>query len=473
MAGVTPEGFETKRLPDILADLVESEQINIDPDINTDDDELLGQINNVFAQVTSEVWELAQAVNDNFNVLAAEGTNLDDLAALIGVSRQQATKSFTETQQYVGSDGTIVETAAILENPSTNDRFSPVNSFIIDKSACIAATYTLPIANILDSTLYVVTINGFDVEFTSSATTSGLEILANLSAAINGISGLSSTFELTARHLIVTSDDALTTFSIDIPQYFIDGVITVNALTAAQVTGNISVPSNAVTTIILGTPGLTSTTNPNAYVVGRDEETDEELRSRMLVSQSVRGTATVDAITDGLLNIDSVTSVVVYENDTFVVDGDGRPPKSFEAYVEGGLDQDIGDSIWSNKAAGIQAFGTTAVGVTDVNGVPRVVYFSRPVQVVLASASVEYDEVPAGFTALQFQGAVAEIMFDYITSRSVGEDLVPNKIYCPLYLEYPDTAFSNLLVNGSTATIVVDPNEVATIDINNITVSEA
>jgi uncharacterized phage protein gp47/JayE len=456
MAGVTPEGFETKRLPDILADLVESEQINIDPDINTDDDELLGQINNVFAQVTSEVWDLAQAVNDNFNVLAAEGTNLDDLAALIGVSRQQATKSFTETQQYVGSDGTIVETAAILENPSTNDRFSPVNSFIIDKSACIAATYTLPIANILDSTLYVVTINGFDVEFTSSATTSGLEILANLSAAINGISGLSSTFELTARHLIVTSDDALTTFSIDIPQYFIDGVITVNALTAAQVTGNISVPSNAVT-----------------YVVGRDEETDEELRSRMLVSQSVRGTATVDAITDGLLNLDSVTSVVVYENDTFVVDGDGRPPKSFEAYVEGGLDQDIGDSIWSNKAAGIQAFGTTAVGVTDVNGVPRVVYFSRPVQVVLASASVEYDEVPAGFTALQFQGAVAEIMFDYITSRSVGEDLVPNKIYCPLYLEYPDTAFSNLLVNGSTATIVVDPNEVATIDINNITVSEA
>src|SRR5260221_13941560 len=44
----------------------------------------------------------------------------------------------------------------------------------------------------------------------------------------------------------------------------------------------------------------------------------------------------------------------------------GRPPKSFEAVVQGGSDDDIANQIWLTKPAGIETFGN----VNNGNGVP-------------------------------------------------------------------------------------------------------
>lgn len=61
----------------------------------------------------------------------------------------------------------------------------------------------------------------------------------------------------------------------------------------------------------------------------------------------------------------------------------GLPPKSFRAYVSGGLDDDVGQKIFETKAAGIYSDGSTASTVTDLSGNSHTLYFERPTLVPL------------------------------------------------------------------------------------------
>jgi hypothetical protein len=72
---------------------------------------------------------------------------------------------------------------------------------------------------------------------------------------------------------------------------------------------------------------------------------------------------------------------VGFENITFIEDVDGRPPKSFEIVIDGGDEQEIAQDIWENKPAGIQTTGDIGEPITDSQGFPRTVYFSRPTDV--------------------------------------------------------------------------------------------
>ena len=69
------------------------------------------------------------------------------------------------------------------------------------------------------------------------------------------------------------------------------------------------------------------------------------------------------------------------ENDTDAESSSGLPPHSIEIVAYGGLDEDIATAIFRRKAAGIQAFGNTVVGVVDASGVSHDIGFSRPTPV--------------------------------------------------------------------------------------------
>ena len=49
MAGFSAEGLVIPRQPEVVADLIADEKIQIHPDVNTNPDEFLGQFNNVLA----------------------------------------------------------------------------------------------------------------------------------------------------------------------------------------------------------------------------------------------------------------------------------------------------------------------------------------------------------------------------------------------------------------------------------------
>ena len=93
MAGVTNDGFVTKTLEEIKAEL-EADLISaLGAETNVTSTSVLGQLIGLFASSNREVWEAIESVYKSFDVDQATGSSLDAMAALSGSIRLAATKS--------------------------------------------------------------------------------------------------------------------------------------------------------------------------------------------------------------------------------------------------------------------------------------------------------------------------------------------------------------------------------------------
>jgi len=130
-------------------------------------------------------------------------------------------------------------------------------------------------------------------------------------------------------------------------------------------------------TIVLG---VVSVNNPtSAITIGRDEETDAELRFRRQESVSLPSQGWIDAIIAAIKSLDNVTDAVVYENITGTTDIHGVPGHSMWAIVANGADADIAEVIYRKRNAGCGMKGTEEVTITQVDGNPFTVKFDRPI----------------------------------------------------------------------------------------------
>lgn len=105
--GVTPSGFVLKRLDNILGELQTALQTALGSGIDLSPDTPLGQIIGILAEREAKVWELAQAVNQNFDPDFAEGLNQDNLYAINNELRLPAVSS-TLQLQISGTNGTVI-----------------------------------------------------------------------------------------------------------------------------------------------------------------------------------------------------------------------------------------------------------------------------------------------------------------------------------------------------------------------------
>lgn len=430
MAGLDSTGFTTKRFIGVSSDLVSSEQQNIDASISTADDEFLGQLNSILANSISGLWELADSVNSNFDPSTSEGNNLDDLASLIGIGRFNADAS-EGVGTFIGVDGTSIPSGSIFSNPISGDTFKTQNLVPLLTTSCDSTKYS--VKSLVDSTVYTITINGTDYDYTSDASATELEVL-------NGLEGLvtadvaatwSAVVDAGALQITFATEDT-STISVSSTTLISSDEVTVTAVLEATVNGALVVPINSVTNIVSPVTGLTSVTNLEAFSLGRDIETDEELRLRFSLSRSTNGLCTVDAIVAELLETTGVTSANVFENELTVTDAEGRPAKSFEALVEGGLDTDVGDTIWRSKAAGIQTYGNTAQNVTDNYGNSRTVNFTRPTDIHFAFR-VTYSLYSEEAFPVNGEDAMALIMETTTTALPIDEDVIVTRYFGDIY----------------------------------------
>lgn len=122
MPGLTIEGFEGKTLEEILADFTSSAEAVYGPSIRTDAQSVLGQLFGIQAEPLLELWELSQALYDAFNVDNAQGAQLDNLAALVGVVRDPATKA-SGTVTLFGTDTTVVPQGSIVASSVDDSQY--------------------------------------------------------------------------------------------------------------------------------------------------------------------------------------------------------------------------------------------------------------------------------------------------------------------------------------------------------------
>ncbi len=134
--------------------------------------------------------------------------------------------------------------------------------------------------------------------------------------------------------------------------------------------GAIEVAAHSLNRIVTVVAGWDSIDNPNAGALGRDTETDAELRKRMRDSYAINGTGYTAALWANLANLDGVIDVAVLENKT-------NQPKteygitigahSVAICIVGGEDSAIAEIIYRRKDCGCGTTGDTTVSYTDTD----------------------------------------------------------------------------------------------------------
>ncbi len=439
MAGISREGLEIKNLEDVLTDNrtraanLFADQVPAGDVVDTGDNSTLGRLIGVVSPAEASMWEAIQQVYNSFNPATAIGVSLDNIIALSGISRLVS----QPTRAQVVLEGT---TNIVISSPlgkaysSTTQRvFSILNPVLMSPTGASGVGITT--ASVTNNTAYrfsysVDGITFIDTTYTSDATATQAEILAGLKTNIdNTLGGLFTTYYQDGRLFITRTD----------PFQIADFEVSVNlriekvrklGVVVDDVVGEFPQQAMAIDTISVPISGWDSILNPVAATTGRLVETDAELRERFRNSKFFQSQNILEALLDALRNVDGVTDVVVYENDTDAVDVNGVPPHSFLPIVLGGLPSDIGNSIWENKPTGIRSNGNTTVQVADSQGFLHNISYKRPTEVpIYIKASISnVDGVAGDAVAL-----IRQNIEDYGKENYfIGDDVIYSRFYTPI-----------------------------------------
>ncbi len=245
----------------------------------------------------------------------------------------------------------------------------------------------------------------------------------------------------------------------------------------AENPGPIAAPAGSLTVIETAVTGMDSFTNETDAILGRLEETDAQAKLRREQSVQISGAATPDAIRADMLAVDAVTAVVLFENDTDIVDSELRPPHSIDVVIQGGDNQELGDALFGTRAAGIGMVGDISQNVTDSQGFIQTVRFSRPTAVpIFVIVNVVKDaSYPLDGDALIKQA----ILDNYEAVLSVGDDVIvlgsDPSLACS-FQEVPGMTSFTILVGLApvptlSANIPIAAREIADFDTSRITVN--
>lgn len=266
------------------------------------------------------------------------------------------------------------------------------------------------------------------------------------------------------------------------------GIATVNA--TATVNGAISADIGTITRIVTSIGGLASVTNTTVASLGRDKESNPDLRLRRAKSVSRPGNNQVDSMLGEILATEGVTQAVIFENDTDVTDSNGLPPHSIAPIVDGGTDDAVALSIYLKKNPGcaLHAAGTQVqVNVTSPKYPQnsKLITFSRPVYVDMAVVVGITDD---GTLPTNVGDLIAQAIVDYSQGRlvaaecgfnvlgfAIGEDVPVSRINTPINQvigQYGNSYVTSLTVNGNSSGLInIAFNELSRWTVANVTVN--
>jgi hypothetical protein len=196
-------------------------------------------------------------------------------------------------------------------------------------------------------------------------------------------------------------------------------------------TGPIIVAIDALNEIVSKVNGLDSAVNYAPGITGRAMESDTELRMGLGTRQK-QANANEIAIQNEILKVGGVEYARVYSNRD-IIEVSGRPPKSFEAVVVGGDEQEIAELIFEKGPAGIQAFGNIVKDVVDSEGFHWDIGFSRPVNKYIW-VKVDYSRNSEEDLPLDVASAIQNNIIAWNQNAlNVGVDLIYQKMFRPVY----------------------------------------
>lgn len=486
--GLTPQGFVAKRLADIKLEHEEKLKLLFGNGIDLSGNSVFGQFVGTFAEREALLWELAEGIYNSQYPKTSSDMQLDNTVSLTGITRQPGIKSKVDLT-FLGDVGTIVPALSVFTVEGNIQA-----RFVLEQDVTIEAgqdeVQNLNFSAIPDAGEFKLRYGSYDtVALLHSSLSQDIE------NALNGLSELSSVvvtgdfsvgFNITftgadglKEHVTLevidntleSSSVAVTTSVVVVDDGYPNRAI--NQVLAEEI-GETYAPSGALTVIENPVTGLNSVINELDAVVGREVESDADLKIRREESLQRAGAAVLGAIVSALADLDNVVAVVGFENITFLTDVDGRPPKSFEMVVQGATDEDIAQTIWDTKPAGIEYYGSTIVPIEDSQGFTRNVKFSRPTEVnIFVEVDITTDSSFPNDGVLQVQNAIVE----HGNSLGIGQDVI---VYPKLLCALNDiNGITDVIIRIGTAAgptlddnIAIAPQEISTWDTSRVIVTE-
>lgn len=439
MAGLTPAGFQTKRLPQIISELKERavpvfQDLVTNPDdvVDVSDSGNIGRLVNLVSPSIADLWEALQGVYSAGDPNSAEGIPLKNLAQLVGLQAQPATPSSVQLVLLLDA-ATSVPEGSLVRASDTGTEWQLNNNVSANISNYSAGISITPAAAVTPQD-YVVTYrvgtSTSTITYQSPGNQTAREVAEGIKFLIDSVhvTQLKSTLvgNVLTIDRISPTNPAVFSISNNIQLSQMKVVVTA---TATEV-GPLEQESNTITTISTPVLGWRSVYNPNPATPGRAEETDEELRDRLLTSRSTRAINLWDSLYSALRNLEGVFSVNIEENDTGAP-VNGVPPYSYVAVVSGGQDSQIAQEIWRNKPLGIAPQGNTSAIAKDVRGSNRTVKFSRPTEVPIyidLTIVLDPDVFPGDGIDL-----IKQSIIDFtVGAYQIGDDVIYTRLFTPV-----------------------------------------
>ena len=468
--GVTVEGFKRKRLPEIIEDMTQRFEDKMGVQVDRSSTSVLYHNLSVIGYELSDIWSALQGTYNAMYPNTATGVSLTNAAGLTAIRPIPAENTEVYCTCY-GDNGTLIPATSQVQDSQSNTYSSEVDTTISQTSTC---DIYMKIDNVVVGTVYALTIDGTQKTHTAI---SGDTTTTILTAIYSQFTFTDRVFNLSNGILNVKMNDQSKTMSVIVSNITITNIGTPVKF-IADIAGSINPTLNSIVTIITAVTGWDSVTNNVIASIGRDNETDIELRQRWSLSVYKKASAMVEAIQANVFeNVSGVTACLVYENVEDVTDSDGRPPHSIEVVVAGGNNDDIGKEIFNYKSAGIKTYGSVTVEVNDKQGIPHNISFNRPTEVktwikVIVTKSNEEEWGDNNLIE------IANIINNTGNNLGVGEDVILQKFIGDIYKNTSGVGYLNITATtGDTPgtytanNIVISAREVAVFDLARIEVT--
>lgn len=438
MAGLTPTGFVTKSLQEILAGIQTYQRGKLGQSFDVSAETPQGAMNGSVASPLAELWELLAKLYASLSPNGASGQILRNLGGLVGVTPLDPKKS-TATLVAIGTNGTALASGRVVSVSGTGKRFATTASATIANTASWAASTTYAVG---------------DIRTRSS------RIYYCISAGVSA-SGPSGTATSIA--------DGTCTW-----RYLGDGTAHAVVACEAEDYGPTIAVAGTLSVIETSVGGWALATNATDAILGRNVETDEEYRLRRNALLQQAAASTLPSLVSGVFAVSGVTACSPLENTTDTTDVNGMPPHSFEMIVSGGTDAEVASAILSNKPAGGASYGnTTITGVADVLGNTHTIKFSRPVarNVYLTIDLIKDNAFPAD-GADQIKAALVA----YGATLGAAQDVVRSQLFAPVDSVPGVYDITNIRLGFSaspsgTTNLAIDTREIAAFDTSRIVVN--
>ncbi len=419
--GLTGLGWVPKRWQDII-DEIKANILAVFPNADLNDQSVYMQLVGAFAIPHLNIWEQMEEIFLSQDPNAAEGISLENIGGYIGMEKL-APKSTLASIALQGDQGTIVTAGNIIQNSFTQELFSVLQDVVIDYLAMTECFVEIPVFTISET--YTITI-GADV--ISVVATGDLDTLIN-ELGIDLIA---------AEYSAVICDDGKSLYINDIPSDTVTVTTNLELYKPGFATSfkqeTISGTPETLTVIYTPVSGWEKVTNFFNSQLGRKLESDSEFRIRRAESLQIAGAGTLEAMVARCKDdIEDAGQVRGYTNRTDSVDGDGRPPHSYEIIIEGGTGEDIANLLWTIQPAGIQSYGDFYYDVLDSNGDLQRVYYSRPTEIYFYMDIVLTLYSEEIFPANGLDAVKADVLEFAIQEQTIGQDILTDRYNQPIF----------------------------------------